>query len=113
MKEPVGVHNEEISYLEEFGCIFHTRAAGRGAIFILLVVRITCQREKVRNMPNKQCCRGCGAMMSPVSECPVCKENTSWICSRCDTTADVTHTHSREITAFHSRVLQELRQRSE
>ncbi|HEY3527112.1 MAG TPA: hypothetical protein VGK47_13000 [Nitrososphaeraceae archaeon] len=50
-------------------------------------------------MPNKQCCRGCGATMSPVSECPVCKENTSWICSRCDTAADVTHTHSREIAA--------------
>jgi len=64
-------------------------------------------------MPNKQCCRGCGGTMSPVSECPVCKENTSWICSRCDTTADVTHTHSRETAAFHSGILEELRQRHE
>jgi predicted amidophosphoribosyltransferase len=66
----------------------------KGAIFILTIVRITHRRGKL-NLPNKRCCRGCGATLSPVSECPTCKENISWICSRCDTMADVTHIHYR------------------
>ena len=44
-------------------------------------------------MSNKLCCRGCGAPLSPLSECSVCRENTSWVCTKCETMEDVTHTH--------------------
>ena len=44
-------------------------------------------------MPNKQSCRNCGAHLSPLSECPICKEHILWICIRCEKMDDVTHTH--------------------
>ena len=97
----------------EFGCIFLTRTAAEIQYLYIDSCKNYISARNVRNMPNNQCCRGCGATMPPMSECPVCKENTSWVCNRCDTTADVTHTHSREIPAFHSRVLEELVQRHE
>ena len=45
-------------------------------------------------MYNKESCRACGTYLSSDSSCEICKEQISWVCSKCDRMYDVTHVHS-------------------
>jgi hypothetical protein len=45
-------------------------------------------------MYNKESCKACGTYLTSVSLCNVCKEQISWVCSKCERMYDVTHTHN-------------------
>jgi predicted amidophosphoribosyltransferase len=44
-------------------------------------------------MSYKSSCRACGAAVTSLVMCNVCKEHISWICTRCYRKEDVTHMH--------------------
>lgn len=39
-------------------------------------------------------CRACGAHLTPISLCNICKEYVSWTCGKCLKMDDVTHRHN-------------------
>ena len=45
-------------------------------------------------------CRACGAFLTPISTCSVCKENIGWICTKCEFMQDVTHTHPQRTDVY-------------
>ena len=45
-------------------------------------------------MYNKESCKACGTYLTSVSLCNVCKEQISWVCSKCAKMYDVTHAHN-------------------
>ena len=48
----------------------------------------------ITGMYNKESCKACGTYLTSVSLCNVCKEQISWVCSKCERMYDVTHTHN-------------------
>ena len=46
-------------------------------------------------MFNKESCRSCGSILSPVSKCKLCNEYVSWICNYCQQVEEVSHKHER------------------
>jgi len=46
-------------------------------------------------MFNKESCRSCGSILSPVLKCKLCKEYVSWTCDYCHQVEDVSHRHEK------------------
>lgn len=44
-------------------------------------------------MYNRQSCRECGAYLTALMQCAVCREDIGWVCGKCGRNEDAVHRH--------------------